>query len=368
MPPPRQDKDVTRGYSFFKILRCLVTSIVGWDKRKHCHLMRLADKPSINTSPTGEGVSNNLNYKGQSGVPHEIDCHPELVSGSHRILKRRGQSSAYKMLKQVQHDPNTLKRTYSLINLFTYLPRKRCAFTLAEVLITLGIIGIVAAMTLPSLISNYKYIVLENQLKAAYSDLNQAAKLFQVHNGMSVSEYAATENALKEFSKEFNSVLKNSNNSWDSTDKDGNTIGASPGYKWSDIKGEKQYAPICDTSGYFWDTQGRVIGFDDSPYLGQNGPKVCIDINGQKAPNRYGVDYFVFMFTTDGYVIPYGQEHKDNPACTGFYTNCTMPKEDYCQYTTGTNYEQITCSNYAIANIHPKDSNKDYWHDFVRGR
>ena len=39
------------------------------------------------------------------------------------------------------------------------------SFTLAEVLITLGIVGIVAAMTLPSLVANYRNMVLENQFK-----------------------------------------------------------------------------------------------------------------------------------------------------------------------------------------------------------
>ena len=33
---------------------------------------------------------------------------------------------------------------------------RKVAFTLAEVLITLGIIGVVAAMTMPSLIQNYQ--------------------------------------------------------------------------------------------------------------------------------------------------------------------------------------------------------------------
>ena len=42
----------------------------------------------------------------------------------------------------VQHDANSLKRTYSHIHLFTYSLHKKAAFTLAEVLITLGIIGI----------------------------------------------------------------------------------------------------------------------------------------------------------------------------------------------------------------------------------
>ena len=80
-------------------------------------------------SRIGEGV----NIGGQSGVSPEIDCHPELVSGSHKMQQHTGQSDVQKMLKRIQHDVNLLKRTYSLINLFSYIPRKRCAFTLAEV-------------------------------------------------------------------------------------------------------------------------------------------------------------------------------------------------------------------------------------------
>ncbi len=47
-------------------------------------------------------------------------------------------------------------------------------FTLAEVLITLGIIGVVAAMTLPALIQNYQKNVLMSQLKANVSLIERA--------------------------------------------------------------------------------------------------------------------------------------------------------------------------------------------------
>lgn len=57
------------------------------------------------------------------------------------------------------------------------------AFTLAEVLITLGIIAIVAALTIPNLISNYKKKVLESGLVRFYSTINQAIKLSEIENG-----------------------------------------------------------------------------------------------------------------------------------------------------------------------------------------
>ncbi len=52
--------------------------------------------------------------------------------------------------------------------------KKRNAFTLAEVLITLGIIGVVAAMTLPVLIQKNNNRVVETRLKKFYSAINQA--------------------------------------------------------------------------------------------------------------------------------------------------------------------------------------------------
>ena len=170
---------------------------------------------------------------------------------------------------------------------------------------------------------------------------------------------------LKAFLKEFKAVLKYNSLTEGQKDDEGNTILASP-YNLYTIDGSTLVKSTCDRSGFIWDTQGRTISFDDTPQAGKNGPKVCIDINGEKAPNRYGVDYFVFMFTTDGYVIPWGQVHKDNPDCTNVAGNCTIPF-DSCKYTSNTP-DSYSCANYALINQHPTDSGKDYWHDFVRGR
>lgn len=59
--------------------------------------------------------------------------------------------------------------------------KKNVAFTLAEVLITLGIIGVVAAMTLPTLISNVNGVRNRTQFKKSLSTLNQAVKLNVAH-------------------------------------------------------------------------------------------------------------------------------------------------------------------------------------------
>lgn len=59
----------------------------------------------------------------------------------------------------------------------------KSGFTLAEVLVTLGIIGIVAAITLPTVISMYREHIVLTKLKRLYSVMNQAIKLSEAVNG-----------------------------------------------------------------------------------------------------------------------------------------------------------------------------------------
>ncbi|MFI3301407.1 MAG: type II secretion system protein, partial [Candidatus Gastranaerophilales bacterium] len=58
---------------------------------------------------------------------------------------------------------------------------KRSAFTLAEVLITLGIIGVVSAMTLPSLVSNYQYKALDTKKTLFENRLEEAMNQMRFH-------------------------------------------------------------------------------------------------------------------------------------------------------------------------------------------
>ncbi|MBR1753987.1 type II secretion system protein, partial [bacterium] len=103
------------------------------------------------------------------------------------------------MLKQVQHDnvgedcdpvceAQHDKNWFALSQvqgdkMRLAMARKKCAFTLAEVLITLGIIGVVAALTIPTLISNNNKRIVETRLQKVYSVMNNAIELSEVENG-----------------------------------------------------------------------------------------------------------------------------------------------------------------------------------------
>ena len=74
---------------------------------------------------------------------------------------------------------------FTLAKIFPVNPAcsSKIAFTLAEVLITLGIIGVVAAMTLPVLTAKYQKTVTATQLKKSYSTILQAFTMAQKDYG-----------------------------------------------------------------------------------------------------------------------------------------------------------------------------------------
>ena len=80
-----------------------------------------------------------------------------------------------------------MKKAFTLAEGATHVAtcgnNKKMAFTLAEVLITLGIIGVVAAMTIPTLIENHRKEVVGTRLKKFYSTFNQAIQMSVAENG-----------------------------------------------------------------------------------------------------------------------------------------------------------------------------------------
>ncbi len=273
----------------------------------------------------------------------------------------------------IQNDTNLKKRTYSpwkraaftLAESATHVAHfdniRRTAFTLAEVLITLGIIGIVAAMTMPALINRTNKKELEVALKKTYSELNQASMMFYSNEGISIVEKYLNENTspiplANAFMKYFQGGHKYNNAQWQNVDE-------IEGYTIYHLNGNAQNRIICNNSGYYTDNIGRIFAFNDLPKnSNENGPVLCVDVNGEKLPNKYGYDIFLFLFTVDGHVIPMGQEHKNNPTTNSINVNGFIKGEDECKKSsTG-----FSCAVFAISDTHPTEKGKTYWKDFIR--
>ena len=239
---------------------------------------------------------------------------------------------------------------------------RKAAFTLAEVLITLGIIGVVAALTMPALINRTNKKELEVALKKTFSELNQASMMYYNNEGVSIPEkYGALTNSspiplADEFIKYFQGGHKYNNATYANVDE-------IEGYTIYHLNGAAQARMVCNNSGYYTDNIGRIFAFNDLPASSsENGPVLCVDVNGEKLPNKYGYDIFLFLFTVDGRVIPMGQEHKNNPTANSINTNGFLKGEDYCTKSRN----GYSCAVFAINDTHPTEKGKTYWKDFIR--
>ena len=75
-----------------------------------------------------------------------------------------------------------MKISNTLIISKTLLPNRKKAFTLAEVLITLSILGVVAALTIPSLVNRQSEMAAIVKMKKAVSQFEQVAEVYMAEN------------------------------------------------------------------------------------------------------------------------------------------------------------------------------------------
>ena len=197
----------------------------------------------------------------------------------------------------------------------TYSPYKKAAFTLAEVLITLGIIGVIAAMTIPNLISNYQNAKYIAQLKKSYLVLGQAIQFIQRDFGDVSSwtwkESGDYENFLNTYFKPYFSGSKiYSPSDWKTPmcyEQDigfQTSSGTKYSYKWLD----NGYisTPFTKSTASIRLKDGTCIGVIGGHYSTWERT-LAVDTNGSaKGPNTAGKDLFFFQIDDNTKLIPYG--------------------------------------------------------------
>ena len=190
---------------------------------------------------------------------------------------------------------------------------KKFAFTLAEVLITLGIIGVVAALTLPSVIQNYQEKQLTTAWKKAYSDVANATLLMSQNN-----EDLSTEQKVGEAFARYLQIDKV-------------------------CEAHKGIEQGCWRRGvYISKKGGGIVASDPTGYGGgavcmllTSGTTFCIDnggnkgilyfdVNGINKPNTYGKDIFFAIFNHEKYAIKPAKGRRINwGAADCYWITCT---------------------------------------------
>lgn len=200
---------------------------------------------------------------------------------------------------------------------------KRAGFTLAEVLIVLTILGVVAALTIPTIIANKDKQTYVSQLKKMYSSLENGRKLASIDEGGDISELF--------------SITKSSKDTFDALTRQfkvakycGDASGCwYDGMKYLDgslYNGDGLFETYYDGhegKGILADGSLIMVSSnhdsctDSSDYTAYSPPayrykcgEIYVDVNGKKAPNIIGRDVFRFDVTRDG-VYPHGLKYSD---------------------------------------------------------
>ena len=236
------------------------------------------------------------------------------------------------------------------------------AFTLSEVLITLGIIGVVAALTMPTLMANYKKQVTVTQLKRAKSVFEQGMRKRMADiecsdlNCGGITEFMDPDNFGSEIRKTYEVISSCAgDNNCMPIDKNGNTIT----YKTLGGGGSNS----IERYSIFTTKDGAIFGLQDTfcapmpvknvSNFNYNCAFVIIDVNGTKAPNQWGRDAFYFILGENGILFPvYGDQWSlaDNGT-----TNETWRRKDYCNGRSSTS-SGLGCA----ARIMENNWNMDY--------
>ena len=188
-------------------------------------------------------------------------------------------------------------------------------FTLAEILITLTVIGVVAALTIPTLLQNTQQAELKTAWKKEFADLNQATISLITDAGGSLKGYFSNSVDMRNKFASKLTPIKTCTNSltegcWYDTwySLDGTKTGPSSYYTFSGmILNNGSLVTVdykstdCSTN---WGGQDNFCGV------------LSVDVNGLKPPTTVGKDIF-FVLVAENQLIPRGVRGDAAGACTG---------------------------------------------------
>ena len=218
------------------------------------------------------------------------------------------------------------------------------AFTMAEVLITLGVIGIVAAMTLPTIITSNRHKVLESHLKKSYSVIAQALDMYQAENEVKLtpawiprSTTPGEWNEVKQILMKYLNVSKDCGMGSES----GASISKTCIPNYVNYDRNENNPEIEDRKNnyknYNKSNEISLGKFDDGQFVTNDGTLILldlsnkqrfyisVDVNGyNKRPNILGQDLFMFQVNEKGDLLPMGVKNTD------YYSETN----EYCSYTS----------------------------------
>lgn len=238
------------------------------------------------------------------------------------------------------------------------------AFTLAEVLIAMIIVGVIAAITVPSILQSVQKRELAAAFKKSYSQLSDAFNL-TIIDGYDIFVLNPTESRPDgdvDWNPEFARVVYSKYNKLQKIDGKTKREYAQKTRNFSKKKlvGVPQCSQLFAGSDAFIAMDGSAIS------IMQNCHSLwfTIDTNGvSKGPNALGHDVFLFVAPANGKaLLPATSESEVKLNEDGKYVyNNTSETKEKCSFKSQSDINGVTCATYAIIDKCPDGSGRGYW-------
>ncbi len=227
--------------------------------------------------------------------------------------------------------------------------KKLTGFTLSEVLITLGIIGVIAALTIPGVVGNFKVKKLVTQLKKTNSLLNNAYNLmreqeFSGDTSGSFGYMIDTDEFIDLMAKHLNTI---------SICHLGDIEKCTKNVQYTNLSGAQDTIYNRNKLGAFTLNDGTIImvvwfagnqsGNDHIAYSGSYG-QLFVDINGEKPPNKMGEDVFSFQAKKDR-ITARGALSKTHSSHSNAYK---YDKAGYCDKSRSISHNGLGCTAWVV--------------------
>lgn len=227
-------------------------------------------------------------------------------------------SKIFGIINLFQNLKNFVKENVRIASHPSRFTSKIPAFTLAEILVTMGVIGIVAALTLPMLTRNYQFYIRQQQFKKAYAALSIAVQKTQIDMGEGVRCTYLNGTWLTDYMVDCNwfyNELMNNLKVLKVCENNALEKGCIPPEMktfeelYMDVYGEElSSATRNGCSGflkanmhkrvpvYIFNSGFSIILYYSSSSGGPQSQLFLLDVNAQKGPNKWGHDIFAFKF------------------------------------------------------------------------
>ncbi len=214
-----------------------------------------------------------------------------------------------------------------------YKTSYKCGFTLAELLVGIGIIGVISVLTISTLVTNYQKSRFEVSIRRIASLMDHAVMRLLSDERVQKVSLTSLLSSGEDYSNEAYILGGKFLDKYFNVADICQTADQCFAQEYRSARADHKFTFTSTWNSDKFKDSCRVLADGTSICVMAGGPSVPVnvqlDLNGKRGPNRYGYDSFVFSIYYDGSISELNPEHRDNEEINGRVNGCLADGNSY---------------------------------------